>query len=373
MIKPRKPKSGNKIASSSLRPNVLARNRLRRWVTPHSDIFHNSILEELPLADVLKLFDVMLVSVEVKTRENYGAGHMPASDHLLASFVASWAKKVAATTVQNWLAGLHFWHNLHSAPWFGHSILRSATAGLTKVVPAWSKHPRRPPITLEHMHALFHGLDLLNKFDTAAFAVACIAFWCCCSRLGEQVVDSLNSFDTIKHVSCSTTIRHHTLPNQIPFTVFHIPWTKTTHGEGADIVASKIDDLTNPVTALNHHLSANSNIPATAPLFAYEMAKGGWMLMTRPWFLTHCNQIWRSAGLLELTGHCFHIGSASELLLRGIPPDVVAMQGRWKSCAFLDYWRKIVSILPLFVTSLFSDTCISLVHSSMDLYACHDK
>ncbi|KAG1908833.1 uncharacterized protein F5891DRAFT_1180398 [Suillus fuscotomentosus] len=138
MIKLRKPKAGNEIASSSLRPNVLACNRLCRWVAPHSDIFHNSILEELPLADVLKLFDVMLVSVEVKTQENYGTGclrfhqycdshsipeknRMPASDHLLASFVTSLARKVAATTVQNWLAGLHFWHNLHGAPWFGHT------------------------------------------------------------------------------------------------------------------------------------------------------------------------------------------------------------------------------------------------------------
>lgn len=179
----------------------------------------------------------------------------------------------------------------------------------------------------------------------------------------------MHSFDIARHVSRSTHIRRRTLPNQIPFTVFHIPWTKTTHGEGADIVASKVDDLTNPVTALDHHLSANSNVPMTAPLFAYETADGGWAPLTRPWFLARCNQVWRGAGLLELTGHCFRIGGASELLLRGIPPDVVAMQGHWKSRAFLDYWRKIESILPLFVTSSFTDAHISLIHSSMDSYA----
>ncbi|KAG1819183.1 uncharacterized protein BJ212DRAFT_1221232, partial [Suillus subaureus] len=42
---------------------------------------------------------------------------MPAPDHLLISFIASWAGKVAGSTVQNWLAGIHFWHNLHGAPW----------------------------------------------------------------------------------------------------------------------------------------------------------------------------------------------------------------------------------------------------------------
>jgi hypothetical protein len=146
----------------------------------------------LPLNDVLQLFDVMLVSIETKTRENYGAGllhfhqycdsrhipeaHcMPASNFLLASFIASWAGKVAATTAQNWLAGLHFWHNLHGAPWFSHSILHLASAGLAKVVPESSKRPRCPPVTLEHMHALFCGLDLSNAFD----ALTCTKLvWC---------------------------------------------------------------------------------------------------------------------------------------------------------------------------------------------------
>ncbi|KAG1867443.1 DNA breaking-rejoining enzyme [Suillus tomentosus] len=356
-IKPRKPRSGNEIALSSFRPIVLAHDHL------HS--FHSSILEELPLADVLKLFD------------NYGAGllhfhqycdsrsipennRMPASDHLLASFIASWARKVAAMMAQNWLAGLHFWHNLHGAPWFGHS--------LSKVVPDSSKCPRQPPVMLDHIHALFCRLDLSNAFDMSMFAVTCVTFWCCC-RLGELVIDSVSSFDPVRHVSRSTKIRHHALQNQIPFIVFHIPWTKTTHGDGTNIVASKIDDLTNPVTALNHHLSANSAIPPTAPFFTYETARGGWMPMTRPWFLAHCNWIWRDAWLLELMGHCFRIGGASELLLRGIPLDVVAMQGHWKSRAFLDYWCKIESILPLFVTSSFMDARISLIHSLMDLYA----
>jgi len=81
------------------------------------------------------------------------------------------------------------------------------------------------------------------------------------------------------------------LPNEVLFIVFYIPWTKTTHRNGADIIASKIDDLTNPVTTLNHHLSANLNILTTAPFFAYETAGGGWIPMTRPWFLACCNQI----------------------------------------------------------------------------------
>ncbi|KAG2359626.1 hypothetical protein BDR07DRAFT_1452269 [Suillus spraguei] len=302
----------------------------------------------------------MLMLIKTKTHENYGAGllcfhqycdscsipeksRMPTSDQLLASFIASWAGKVATTTAQNWVAGLHFWHNLHGAPWFGHGLLCSAMAGLAKVVPESSKCPCWPPVTLKHMHALFRGLDLSNTFDAAVFAVACMAFWCCC-RLGELVINSLTLFDSDKHISRSTLIFCHSLLNQIPFTIFYIPWAKTTHGE---------------VMVLDHHLSSNSKVPPTAPLFAYETAGGGWAPMTRPWLLaSRCNQVWRDTGLSELMG---------------IPPDVVAMQGCWKSCTFLEYWHKIESILPLFVTSSFTDAHISMVHSSMDLFAHHYK
>ncbi|KAG1783493.1 hypothetical protein EV702DRAFT_945077, partial [Suillus placidus] len=245
---------------------------------------------------------------------------------------------------QNWMAGLHLWHNLHGAPWYGKWLLRAATAGLSKVVPSSSKRPRRPPVTLEHMHALFRGLDFSNAFDSAVFAVASIAFWCCC-RLGELVIDSPNRFHSSRHVSRSSPIRRCFPLKGTPYTVFHIPWTKTSHGDGTDIIASKMNDPTNPVTAFNHHLSVNSSIPPSSPLFSFETEGGSWSPLTRPWFLARCNQVWREAKLLELTGHCFRIGGASELLLRGVPPDVVAMQGRWKSRAFLEYWRKIESIL----------------------------
>ncbi|KAG1756158.1 hypothetical protein EDD22DRAFT_957328 [Suillus occidentalis] len=40
------------------------------------------------------------------------------------------------------------------------------------------------------------------------------------------------------------------------------------------------------------------------------------------------------------------------------------MQGRWKSRAFLEYWRKIESILPLFITASFKDS--PLLHPLRD-------
>jgi hypothetical protein len=189
-IKPRKPKNNNHLLLSSFRSHALAHEHLHCWFKPHSDSFHNSILDKLPLADVLQLFDVMLISVETKTCVNYGAGllhfhqycdtcniaedhRMPALDRLLATFIASWAGKVATTTTQNWLASLHFWHTLHGAPWYGSSLLRTSTARLMKLVPDSSKRPCRPLVTVDHMHALFKGLSLSNVFNSSVFTVVC--------------------------------------------------------------------------------------------------------------------------------------------------------------------------------------------------------
>jgi hypothetical protein len=195
--RPRKPAATNSLACSSFRPHVLARDRLRLWSAPQSDSFHSNLLHSLPIEASVRLLDVMLLSVEVKTRENYGAGllrfhqfcdansipepdRLPASEYLLGAFIASWAGKVAETTADSWLAGLHFWHQYNGAAWHGHSILRRAKAGLAKIVPASSKRPRRPPVSIDHMHSLYRHLDLSNSFDAAVYCVACIAFWSCC-------------------------------------------------------------------------------------------------------------------------------------------------------------------------------------------------
>lgn len=67
--------------------------------------------------------------------------------------------------------------------------------------------------------------------------------------------------------------------------------------------------------------------------------------------MSRCNDVWVNLGYPDMPGHAFRIGGATELLLQGVNPDIIATQGRWKSQAFLDYWRKIDSILPLFISN----------------------
>ncbi|KAJ3539798.1 hypothetical protein NMY22_g4567 [Coprinellus aureogranulatus] len=84
--------------------------------------------------DAQRLFDVMLHSLDSATKDTYAAGlkrftqfcnsrgipeedRMPASAELISLFVALWAGKVAATTITNWINGIHFWHDVNGAPW----------------------------------------------------------------------------------------------------------------------------------------------------------------------------------------------------------------------------------------------------------------
>ena len=134
-----------------------------------------------------------------------------------------------------------------------------------------------------------------------------------------------------------------------------------------DVVATAIDDISSPVWALRHHLLINRDVPSSAPLFAYASPDrpSGWAPLTRDWFLTRCHEVWRAADLPSLSGHCFRIGGATELLLRGTPPDVVALQGGWRSRAFLQYWRKIDTILPVFISDSFDRARLDLVRDAM--------
>jgi len=70
--------------------------------------------------------------------------------------------------------------------------------------------------------------------------------------------------------------------------------------------------------------------------------------MCKSFFLVRCNEIWLSCGLASLGNHSFHIGSTTHLLLIGVDPFIVMVQGRWKSTAFIKYCHNCEDIVPTF-------------------------
>lgn len=381
---PRKAKPSSTIKTSTYRPHVCAEDRLGSWTTPFSHRFRADLNNQLSAEASVSLTRAMLSSLEPGTRKNYGAGllrftqfcdqhdigedaRMPASDALLAAFIARWHGEVSRSTIDTWIAGLTFWHALNGAPWNGDRMLRAVCKAALKRQP--TPRDKRPPVTIQHMYALREGLDLTSSLDSSVYGSACAAFWGA-RRLCELMPPTPTAFDPSRHVAKGADLKYKTLPACGEFATLPIPFTKTTTTRGALLTFPAVEDHTAPVPAIKHHRQVNASVPDDAPFFAYATNEDprGWAPMNREWFMARCNEVWAAAGLQTLTGHSFRIGGATELLLRGVPPEIVQVLGGWKSQAFLEYWRSIDDILPLFISGSFTASRLQLLRDSMTRY-----
>ncbi|KAE9386407.1 hypothetical protein BT96DRAFT_839276, partial [Gymnopus androsaceus JB14] len=82
-------------------------------------------------------------------------------------------------------------------------------------------------------------------------------------------------------------------------------------------------------------------------LLSYRDESGELRVLTKSVFLKRCNKAWARHNVPRMTGHCFRIGGTTYYLTQGIAPDIVKMLGRWKSDAFLKYWRDLDSLASI--------------------------
>jgi hypothetical protein len=188
-------------------------------------------------------------------------------------------------------------------------------------------------------------------------------------RFGELSVPSHNLFNPSRHVTNVVHIEYGTTILGVEHASFNIPWSKTSGIKGAKITLTDINDPTKPVVALQHHKAVNTKVPKGTPLFAYETSDGSQEPLTKHSWLVRCNEVWIVAGYQPLLSHAFRIGGCTEMLLRGINPNIVCIQGRCKSKAFLKYWHKIQSVLPLFISQLFLSVRSAVLKLSMSRFA----
>ncbi|TFK50272.1 DNA breaking-rejoining enzyme, partial [Heliocybe sulcata] len=382
--KGRKPRADCDIAPSPYRPHVAAVDRLRAWTSPHSTCLDSRLRLELSPGTANAVQHLLFTALEPSTLTTYGPGllrfhqfcdsegipessRMPASRYLLAGFVAHHAGAVSGGTLSGWLTGLHAWHDVNDAPWHGDSRFVSLVrTSASKHAPLSSRRAQRAPVTIEHLLALELFLSPDNPRDCAVLAVALVAFWGCCC-LGELTVPSRSAFDRRRHVAMAPQPVFKALPCGVESALFTIPFGKVEKESGAHISLTG-RNLLCPVRALRHHLDLNSRVPDNAPLFAYATADEGWMPMTKSAFLGRCKEAWDPLRLSRVSGHSFRIGGATELLLAGVPPETVAAQGRWRSLAFLLYWRRLEDLLPLTISKSYDRSRIATLKSDFDAY-----
>ncbi|KAF7303391.1 DNA breaking-rejoining enzyme [Mycena indigotica] len=267
---------------------------------------------------------------------------LPTHEFILSAFAASHTGIHAGSTARNDIAALKAWHVAQQQPWLGGPRLHYVLSGVESLSPQTASRPPRPPITPDMLLSLRRGLDFASHFDVAVFAAACVAFWGQC-RLGELLPDS-RSDKTLNEKPSRANISFH----RDTLTI-RLPRTKTQkHGEDVVLVSqrSEID----PILALRMHFVANPILPP-AHLFAYQCGSS-YQPLTRRAFLNRCNDIWGKEGYPKLSGHSFRIGGTTELLLSGVPIDLVKKAGRWSSDAFLKYWRSLQDLVPRYIRNV---------------------
>lgn len=186
------------------------------------------------------------------------------------------------------------------------------------------KHPPQAPVSLDHLFALCHSIDISKSFDTAVWACTLVTFFSC-RRLGETTVKSSSSYSPSHNITAiPDCIIYCSAGGRVASASFHIPWTKTTREVGADIIITAQQDELCPVAALLNHTWVNCNPLANVSLFTYRTQDGNWVNMFKHSFMDFVQRIWDRANLTHVSGHSFCIGGTVALLLAGVSPEVIS-------------------------------------------------
>ena len=127
------------------------------------------------------------------------------------------------------------------------------------------------------------------------------------------------------------------------------------------------------MTALQNHLTVNPCTDQPSSLFAYTTASHQPKILLKHDFLNFCTHVWSSAMLAHVLGHSFRIGGAVELLLAGVPPEIVAATGGWTSLAFLLYWRRMEEILPMSTSKAYNKSHIDSLAAIFEQFRITNK
>lgn len=327
---------------STLRIPVL--ERLAQLATQHS------LRDTSSYGSGIRKFHIFCDIFSVPEQER-----LPAAFPLLHSF-ALWAatdpretdltefgnvqfEPVAPTTVRKYLSAMRAWHIAQG--WDDpltaeqHERIHSSLRGLVNMQGS-RRNPPRPPITLHMLAALRADLNLNNPFDACVWAMASCAFWGL-MRLGEVSVKSRSDFNPAKHLTRADAHFSVDIDGGEAFQL-HLPSAKTAEPGEVQKVTLTQQGLLCPHDAL-FNLARVVPAAASDPLFSWRDRHGAIRPMTRSAALKRINAILGSRGWGTSFGHSFRIGGASFLLSQGVAPEIVRIQGRWKSLAYETYIR----------------------------------
>jgi integrase len=257
---------------------------------------------------------------------------IPPSRGLIFWYLASEQGLFKAKTIRTRISHLKLYCSTHSIPWVAGELTdyeaQSFFKGLANLEPASDRAVRRPFLVPDQL-AVERFLDHNNHFDVAVKALMRFARAGLC-RLGEVTVESRASFDPSKHVKLSDVSLLEDQADGL-FLKVHLPWDKTHKAKGRDVLVPEEHPDIDPIACLLMEHVVKNHVNPDEHLFSYFDRNGVRRPMTHDGFVNRVNECLAAAGLERIQGHGFRAGGATQLLLWGVPPEVVRIRGGWVS------------------------------------------
>jgi hypothetical protein len=368
--RPRLPPPHLRLLPSPYRGEVLCCNRVTDWLPFQSRRPVDGHGRPLPVSqeEIDRLQRAIGLGWELSTRTTYGTGLLyymvwadklglseearaPASKDMIELFISDLIGFYSASAISNAVQAVRAWHILHGLGWphakDDFSVLLSSAE---KNCPPSSRRPQRQPVRIELIRRLHATIDFDDPADVAFYACLTTVYFST-SRLGEFVLGAVHDhFDPARHVSRGC-VKEETDGRNVVWS-FRLPRTKVAIKGETVSWAPRPGDLADPRVALQRHLDLNHPTPDHHPLFAYRDAKARLTPMTRARFLTRLKAKCAIIGETTPHGHALRIGNTLEMLLDGVPFEVVKTKGRWSSDTFQVYLRKHELILAPYIQAL---------------------
>lgn len=263
---------------------------------------------------------------------------LPAREDLLMAWAASYAGRLAGKTVGAKVLAIRKEHERRGLIWQGGPRLRQLLKGIEEIRPITSFRDKRAPVTIQMLEDLNKGLSRTSGLDICIRAIALLAFFCQL-RIGEILPpkQNINEFNPHRHATFSHIAES---TSQNGACNLHLPWSKTQKARGDDVWIPRQEAPLDPIHAIHKHFIKN-RLRRSHPIAAYRDANNNIVTLTRSKYIQRINNILKATkkGYPRITGHCFRIGGTTFYLVSGVPPDMVKKFGRWRSQAFLEYWR----------------------------------
>ncbi|KAF8226987.1 hypothetical protein L208DRAFT_1406135 [Tricholoma matsutake] len=246
----------------------------------------------------------------------------------LIAWASSYAGRFAGKMVSTIITAIKREHK-QGLVWQGREQLRRVLKGVEELRPVSSFRGKRPPVTISMLRDLNRGLSRSSGLDICIRAICLLSFFLQL-RGGELLppMRNIQKFNPLRHATFSH-IAESTVQNGA--CGLHLPWSKTQKARGDDVWIPHQEAPLDPIHAIHKHFIWN-RLNINHPIAAYRDSHDNIITLTRILRVTN-------KGYPRITGHCFRIGGTTFYLVSGVPPDMVKKFGRWRSQAFLEYWR----------------------------------